>query len=194
MSNNVFKNGNNTRRQIEDRNRYVYDKNDNNSFKFGSKQKKQDFRVIENEFPDLCSQKKIEPKETEIVSEKTLINFKSLTWNKKIEIENQSDELAHGWVRLSCKHGKILYEYVPSTYVEYFPSTYIEETKEEDFQYALNKMIKNWENYKINYINLYGEDTYEKYYGLNETDNEEEDETDNEEEDETNDTDNSADE
>ena len=55
-------------------------------------------------------------------------------------------------------------------------------------------MIKNWENYKINYINLYGEDTYEKYYGLNETDNEEEDETDNEEEDETNDTDNSADE
>lgn len=175
MSNNIFKNFNNTRRQIGD-------KNENNSFKFSSKTKKPDFKVIENEFPVLCSQKNIEPKETDIASEKTLIDFKSLTWNKNIEIEKKYDELEHGWVRLSYengKYGKILYEYVPSTYVE--------ETTEEDFQCPLNKMITNWENYKINYINLYGEDIYEKYYGLNETDNEEE-------EDETDDTDNSTDE
>jgi hypothetical protein len=82
--------------------------------------------------------------------------------NKTIVEEEQTffaEKVPPGWVRITQnKEHKIICEYGETTYkgIE-------ERSLNDEMNDAIEMMKENWRRYKENYIELYGEDAYDKY-------------------------------
>ena len=124
---------------------------------------KPDFKITENEFPDLMPTLEKTPEQSQKVA---TMDFKAITLLEKPVIKTTDNVVKPGWVRISFEngknYGKLKWEYGDQ-------ATNWEQYEEE--QYALeanrvmNEIIQRHENYRINYNNLFGEDAYEKLYG-----------------------------
>jgi len=124
---------------------------------------KPEFKVQGNDFPELIP--------IQISSNNNItidMDFKAVTLLEKEVIKPDRDEVKPGWVRLYYKNNESIIENIGWEYGQ--GSIRFHQTHEEPFnEHALriiNQMLQNWENYKIEYNNLYGEDAYEKLYGF----------------------------
>ena len=109
----------------------------------------------EESFPSLISNDNIETAES-------AMNFISATKKEKIKDNNSliMDKILPGWVRISMNNNrKIVYEYGENTNIDY-------DAEYEDYvvKKEINAMINRWEKYKENYLDLYGEEEYEKNF------------------------------
>jgi hypothetical protein len=122
---------------------------------------KPDFKITENEFPDLVK-----------TLEKTLdksptfeMNYKAVALVEKPTTKIIEDLVKPGWVKLSFEneknYGKIKWDYGDLVNWE----QYEEEQFVIEANRVMNQIVRRHENYKINYNNLFGEDAYEKLYG-----------------------------
>ena len=106
-------------------------------------------------FPSLLVENKIESKvET--------MNFASAAKKERVEEDNSTimDKVPPGWVRISmAPNRKYVYEYGDSSNIDY------DERYEQDIiNEGINSMIRRWEKYKEDYLDLYGEEECEKYF------------------------------
>jgi len=136
-----------------------------NRINFANKPKlekiKPDFNIRANDFPELIP--------VSAISNNNVLDmdYKAVTLLEKEVIKPERDEVKSGWVRLHYKNNIPMLENISWEYGE--GSHKFHENAEESFNdHALriiDTMIQNWENYKIDYNNLYGEEAYEKLYG-----------------------------
>ena len=123
---------------------------------------KPDFKITENEFPDLAPTLEKTPEQSQKVA---AMDFKAITLLEKPVIKTNEDVVEPGWVRLSFENGK---NYGNLKW-EYGDQKNWEKYEEEEFALeanrVMNEIIRRHENYRINYNNLFGEDAYEKLYG-----------------------------
>lgn len=124
---------------------------------------KPDFKITENEFPDLAPTLEKTPEQSQKVA---AMDFKAITLLEKPVIKTNEDVVNPGWVRLSFENGKnyggIKWEYGDQ---EINWEQYEEEQYALEANKVMNEIIQRHENYRINYNNLFGEDAYEKLYG-----------------------------
>ena len=80
----------------------------------------------------------------------------------KEEIVDKKWELKPGWVQITVDDNNRIITRKHDDDVEYIQSD--SEIFEEEMQQTLEILINNWDNYRRNYIESYGEDDYEKYY------------------------------
>jgi len=75
------------------------------------------------------------------------------------EIENK-DILQPGWVKITIdKNNKIQSVYNPGEKAQHKQTDYLSQFKKD-----IEPMFDRWENFKKNYLELYGEDDYYHYY------------------------------
>jgi len=124
---------------------------------------KPDFKITENDFPDLAPTLEKTPEQTQKVA---AMDFKAITLFEKPVIKTNEDVVEPGWVRLSFEngknYGKLMWEYGDQ---EINWEQYEEEQYALEANRVMNEIIQRHENYRINYNNLFGEDAYEKIYG-----------------------------
>jgi len=124
---------------------------------------KPDFKITENDFPDLAPTLEKTPEQTQKVA---AMDFKAITLFEKPIIKTTEELVKPGWVRLSFEngknYGKLKWEYGDQ---EINWEQYEEEQYALEANRVMNEIIQRHENYRINYNNLFGEDAYEKLYG-----------------------------
>jgi hypothetical protein len=119
----------------------------NNSFAKRSKA----FQILEQDFPPLSS-------EVSFTKDKTM-NYACALTIETPSIQTEKNKLSNGWVRLCFENensGKISYEYIGNSLND--DSINVQAVR------VIDNLINNWENYKIHYNELHGEDAYEKLY------------------------------
>ena len=141
------------------RNRRQEEPRSGNAFGVTKRVKEKELNFNTENFPELTA--KVETQTTE---ENAEINYASAL-NKVKEKDNanalQAEKVPPGWVRISLdSNRKFNYEYGEQTY-----KSMDDMTLNEEMNYAIELMKKRWIRHKENYIELYGEDAYEKYYG-----------------------------
>lgn len=110
------------------------------------------FQILEEDFPSLSS-------EVSLIKEKTMDYACALTI-KTPSIQPEKNKLSDGWVRLSFENensGKINYEYIGDSLND--DSVNIQALR------VIDNLIHNWQDYKVRYNELHGEQTYEELYG-----------------------------
>jgi len=127
-----------------------------NAFASGEKKvKKEEFKMDDENFPSLLIDDKIESKvET--------MNFASATKKERVQEDTtlEIDKVPPGWVRISMgADRKFVYEYGESSNIDYD-----ERYEQEIINDEINCMIRRWAKYKEAYLELYGEEEYEKYF------------------------------
>lgn len=142
------------------RNRRHEEPRSGNAFGVAKRVKEKDITLNLENFPELTE--KVETHTTEENIEE--INYASAL-NKVKEEENidalQAEKVPPGWVRIGLdSNRKLKYEYGEQTY-----KSMDERTLNEEMNDAIELMKERWIRHKENYIELYGEDAYEKYYG-----------------------------
>jgi len=124
---------------------------------------KPDFKITENDFPDLAPTLEKTPEQTQKVA---AMDFKAITLFEKPVIKINEDVVKPGWVRISFEngknYGKLMWEYGDQ---EINWEQYEEEQYALEANRVMTEIIQRHENYRINYNNLFGEDAYEKLYG-----------------------------
>ena len=128
----------------------------NNSFT--NKKKRIELNLDSIEFPSLVKEKKVDHETNDNNELKKNISYVDKL-NLMIDEKENEDILKPGWVKISIdKNNKIHSLYNNSNNLE------IENTVDEmeEFKKNLIPMFERWENYKKNYIEMYGEDDY--YY------------------------------
>jgi hypothetical protein len=129
------------------------------------------FKVIDQEFPDLCPSEKRSSREQ---------HNPKVEYKKAIMIEKKLEQIVNrvdpGCVKLEFdKHtsGNVIW-----TFSKNEP---LDDSSEEIFEIAanraINKIIRNWYNYRENYNIEYGEGAYEKLYGYESPDESEDDDS-----------------
>ena len=98
----------------------------------------------------------------------------SMDFAEKAKKEKQDTQITNenthndGLLKITLDKNRIIMDY-PSDYVHVMGTgtdAGIDKSKEGEIDCdALYKMIANWDMYKKNYIDLYGEEAYEKMYG-----------------------------
>jgi hypothetical protein len=70
------------------------------------------------------------------------------------------EKVPSGWVRIKLDETsrRFIYEYGDSTYIQEEPSL------NDEMNAAIELMKERWRRHKENYIDLYGEDEYDRYY------------------------------
>ncbi len=87
-------------------------------------------------------------------------NYASMVKKEKIKESAEIEEkVPMGWVRLEFKGRKIVYNYGEKS-----QDSDNELSLHESMSAAVDQMIRRWEKYREDYIDLYGLDNYEKYY------------------------------
>jgi hypothetical protein len=87
-------------------------------------------------------------------------NYASMVKKEKIkESADIEEKVPMGWVRLEFKGRKIVYNYGEKS-----QDSDNELSLHESMSAAVDQMIRRWEKYREDYIDLYGLDNYEKYY------------------------------
>jgi hypothetical protein len=128
---------------------------------FSNNVKKIEVKLTNEYFPSLTKVKVVENTSENVNSyeiEKNTSYVDKL--NTIIEEISDEDVIKPGWVKISIdKNNKIHSVYNNSQQKELVP---INEC--EQFKKNIQPMFDRWENYKINYIELYGEDNYNYYH------------------------------
>jgi len=83
--------------------------------------------------------------------------------NKAKEVDENAliaEKVPPGWVRIKLDESskRFIYEYGESNYIQEEPSL------NDEMNAAIELMKERWRRHKENYIDLYGEDEYERYY------------------------------
>jgi len=154
----------------KDDNRRDNNRRDDNINKFSSKKPeiKPVFSLETESFPDLSCKK--ENVSNKLETDKLSTNFKDILRpkTKTEEISNTQNKIRPGWVEISNKQNKIIYNYGPKTCYEIKMKQ--QEELEKTPNYIMNKaitmMIENWERFKENYDDINGEGAYEQIYVL----------------------------
>jgi len=129
----------------------------------------QKFVIREEEFPALGNTS------FESLSKKNIENFRSILLTQQIgNDETEKRKIKYGWVDLSFENnnsGKIIKAY-NKNYNPMFENENENENENDLDPYilslnvtnAINTMTYRWENYVIEYNDLFGEDAYEEFY------------------------------
>jgi len=114
--------------------------------------KSKTFQILEEDFPSLSS-------EVSLIKEKTM-NYACALTIEAPSVQPEKNKLSDGWVRLSFENenfGKINHEYIGDSLND--DSINIQTLQ------VIDNLIYNWQNYKIRYNELHGEQAYEELYG-----------------------------
>ena len=117
------------------------------------RKKKQEFKILQTDFPSLTSN----------VSDKdeNLLDYRGAVTLENPSSQTKDNDLPKGWVRLSFENGnsgKVKHEYNEKRSED-------EESLHFQTLCAINQLYKNWEVYRGQYNDFYGDDSYEKLYG-----------------------------
>jgi len=162
MSCNVFKsntkqnNSNNFTNHRKESNFFINEKSRENERK--NKENKQGLIVNDSNFPELG--KNDNPKNTiKNDTDNEKINFASMVKKEKeIEEIKTEEKLLPGWIKISRNSdNKIVMEYGE-------PKIEKEESINDAMNNIINIMKLRWEKHKDEFIELYGEEAYEKKY------------------------------
>ena len=123
---------------------------------------KKDIMPILNElnFPSFCEKNELALENNPAINYSNAIRSEN---NENTTINNKNIEIVKpGWVKISISsndgsNGYSNFEYGISTIIEPIEPSFNDQMSE-----VINNMNKKWENYKEDYINLYGIDEYEK--------------------------------
>jgi hypothetical protein len=110
------------------------------------------FQLLEEDFPSLSS-------DVSLIKEKTM-NYVGAVTLESPSSQIDKNELSDGWVRVSFENGSsgnIKYEYIGSSLDD---ASINNQTLR-----VIDNLILKWENYKVCYNELHGEEAYQKLYG-----------------------------
>ena len=132
---------------------------------FNNKNKKlssnSSFHLTEESFPKLAIESKLEKEETNGEMRKNISYVDKL--NYMVEEENSKDDLKPGWIRLSLNRKENIN--INNNEVNHDNDNDYEFTiSSDEIKKRLQPMIDRWENYKMNYIELNGEDDYDFHH------------------------------
>jgi hypothetical protein len=132
-----------------------------NCFKNDKKSKKEtELFFTDNDFPDIVNLSKNNNTE----NTKTL-NYSEVTKKENRQVDNEvENEIKPGWVKIfrDLKTGKIKSEYRKNDE----KNNYMNYSYDDEVKKSLNKLIQKWNKYKNDFIELYGEDVYEKVFKI----------------------------
>ena len=114
------------------------------------------FHLTEESFPKLAIDNKLEKGESNGEMKKNISYVDKL--NYMVEEENSKDDLKPGWIRLSLNRKKNININNNKINNNEF------NISSDEIKKRLQPMIDRWENYKLNYIELNGEDDYYHYH------------------------------
>ena len=95
---------------------------------------------------------------TSLNMKENTLNYIHATHQEKIKEEKKEDELKEGTIRLSWDKGKMIVEGNNPMKKMKKPQTYHEYVYQK-----MDALFLQWEEYKQNYIEMYGEDVYSYY-------------------------------
>ena len=121
-------------------------------------------------FPELIAKNETYENKTELATGMTFLEKIKF---KKHQIDENTYHLPKGWVKINYDKSKrkIIMDGYNSN--NYYLNNDIIDTR------VLDELVEKWDLFRLNYIETYGQDEYEKYYeyyDLYDDDNEEEDE------------------
>lgn len=114
------------------------------------RKKKQEFRILEEDFPSLSC-------DISFVKEKTM-DYLAATEVENLSSGSEKNDLPSGWVKLTFENNNINYAFIGDC-------QNFEESIETQANRVVNNLIQSWETYKVNYDNLHGEGAYDEIYG-----------------------------
>jgi hypothetical protein len=122
---------------------------------FGGKNKNMELNL--DNFPELSTKEQTQEQTQEKNPETSDIDY-ALALNKvKINDNDLSKKVPYGWLWITRgPDNRIIYEYGDSPYKKE------EQTLNDNMNNVIETMKENWAQYKEKYIELYGEDEYEK--------------------------------
>lgn len=128
---------------------------------FNNKNKKlssnSSFHLTEESFPKLAVDNKLEKEESNGEMKKNISYVDKL--NYMVEEENSKDDLKPGWIRLSLNRKENIN--INNNEINNNEINNNEfNISSDEIKKRLQPMIDRWENYKMNYIELNGEDDY----------------------------------
>jgi hypothetical protein len=110
------------------------------------------FQLLEEDFPSLSS-------EVSLIKEKTM-NYAGAVTLENPSTQAEKNELSEGWVRVTFENdnsGNINYEYIGRPLDD--------ESINSQTLHVIDNLIQKWEDYKVRYNELHGEEAYEELYG-----------------------------
>lgn len=132
-----------------------------NCFKNDKKSiKKPDLFFTDNDFPDIVNSNKNNNTENN-----QILNYSEVTKKENIQVEEEHvNEIKPGWVKIfrDFKTGKIKSEYRKNNE----KNNYMNYSYDYEVKKSLNHLIHKWNKYKNDFIELYGEDVYEKVFKI----------------------------
>ena len=145
-------------RHREERHRDTRWNETRNTFAGEKKEKKKELKMDDENFPSLVLNENIENKVD-------TMNFATAAKKEKV-IEDESstmEKVPPGWVRISRDlNRKIVYEYGDRTVID--GDEYDEFYRQDIINDEIGMMIRRWKKYKESYLELYGEEEYDKYF------------------------------
>ena len=129
-----------------------------NTFAGERKEKKKELKMDDENFPSLVLNENIENKVD-------TMNFATAAKKERIIEDNLStmEKVPPGWIRISSDiNRKIVYEYGDRTIID--DDEYDEFYRQDIINDEIGMMIRRWKKYKESYLELYGEEEYDKYF------------------------------
>jgi hypothetical protein len=157
MKNNLFKNEskNDARDRDSFRNRKQDESRSENAFGLKKKEEKEkDLKLDMENFPELTVKADNQTNQTNQTNQ----DFISAL-NKTSQQVNTAEKVQPGWVKIKLDPYKgCIYEYGKPTYNQ------MDNSLNDEVNSSIEMMKKRWNQYKDDYMELCGEDEYDRYY------------------------------
>jgi hypothetical protein len=175
MNKNIFKDAepkshkkiNNKEKEKDDRFDKIFQENKKNIDLMKKKEEEQKIieklKINEESFPDLLSINKSNNKKNIITSISNDMKYSEIS--KKIIINREHiQDISPGWSIIYIDQNNNIIREDSNKIIQMNKMETQGDTFKNNINNCMNQLIENWEKYKENYIDLYGEDEYEKEY------------------------------
>lgn len=145
------------RKRDKDFTNNYHPRTNSNNFKISSIKKPKTFVLDESSFPSIGN---IITKQPDLVLDVNMdyLNKTKIDTLVNVESSLENDEIPEGIVLLKYENGKIIWKNRSKTECEIVENDYERNNK------IINKLVENYENYKQNFDELWGEGEYDKIY------------------------------